>query len=73
MNQKAVIGVVGLAVMGENLALNFANHGFQTAVYNRTTEKPTPFSPGAPQGNRSPAAGPWQSSSPRSNAPAASS
>lgn len=30
-------GVVGLAVMGQNLALNIADHGFQVAVYNRTT------------------------------------
>ena len=50
MNQKAVIGVVGLAVMGENLALNFANHGFQTAVYNRTTEKTDAFLAGRAAG-----------------------
>ncbi|MBM4416929.1 MAG: NADP-dependent phosphogluconate dehydrogenase [Chloroflexi bacterium] len=30
------IGLIGLAVMGENLALNIANHGFPIAVYNRT-------------------------------------
>src|SRR6202034_3995241 len=29
---------IGLAVMGENLALNIAVHGFKVAVYNRTTE-----------------------------------
>jgi 6-phosphogluconate dehydrogenase len=33
------IGVVGLAVMGENLALNMKNHGFRVAVYNRTAER----------------------------------
>src|SRR3954447_17672238 len=33
------IGLVGLAVMGQNLALNMANHGFTVAVYNRTTSK----------------------------------
>ena len=32
------IGLVGLAVMGQNLALNIADHGFQISVYNRTTE-----------------------------------
>ena len=32
------IGLVGLAVMGQNLALNVADHGFQISVYNRTTE-----------------------------------
>ena len=30
------VGLVGLAVMGENLALNIAHHGFPIAVYNRT-------------------------------------
>jgi 6-phosphogluconate dehydrogenase len=40
MNTKATadIGLIGLAVMGENLALNIADHGFKVAVYNRTTE-----------------------------------
>ncbi|MFN7937281.1 MAG: NADP-dependent phosphogluconate dehydrogenase [Bryobacteraceae bacterium] len=32
------IGLVGLAVMGQNLALNIADHGFRISVYNRTTE-----------------------------------
>ncbi len=32
------IGLIGLAVMGQNLVLNMANHGFSVAVYNRTTE-----------------------------------
>jgi 6-phosphogluconate dehydrogenase len=31
------IGLVGLAVMGQNLALNVADHGFRISVYNRTT------------------------------------
>lgn len=34
---KADIGLIGLAVMGENLALNIADHGFKVAVFNRTT------------------------------------
>ena len=34
----ADIGLIGLAVMGENLALNIADHGFRVAVYNRTTQ-----------------------------------
>jgi len=36
---SADIGLVGLAVMGENLALNMESKGFIVAVYNRTTEK----------------------------------
>lgn len=34
----ADVGLIGLAVMGQNLALNIADHGFRIAVYNRTTE-----------------------------------
>jgi len=34
---SADIGLVGLAVMGQNLVLNMADHGFAVAVYNRTT------------------------------------
>ena len=35
----AHIGLVGLAVMGRNLALNMADHGFRVAVYNRTAAR----------------------------------
>jgi len=35
---KHDIGLVGLAVMGQNLVMNMANKGFNVAVYNRTTE-----------------------------------
>ncbi|MEA4914642.1 MAG: decarboxylating NADP(+)-dependent phosphogluconate dehydrogenase [Christensenella sp.] len=38
MNQ-ADIGLIGLAVMGENLIMNMESKGFTVAVYNRTTEK----------------------------------
>ena len=31
------IGLIGLAVMGQNLVLNMADHGYTVAVYNRTT------------------------------------
>ena len=34
----ADVGLVGLGVMGQNLALNMADHGFTVAVYNRTTQ-----------------------------------
>jgi 6-phosphogluconate dehydrogenase len=37
------VGLIGLAVMGQNLALNIADHGFQISVYNRTTEKTSKF------------------------------
>ncbi|MRG92194.1 NADP-dependent phosphogluconate dehydrogenase [Polyangium spumosum] len=36
---RAKIGLVGLGVMGENLALNIERHGFPIAVYNREPEK----------------------------------
>lgn len=37
-NAVADVGVIGLAVMGENLALNMSDHRYKVAVYNRTTE-----------------------------------
>ncbi len=40
---KADVGLIGLAVMGQNLALNIADHGFAVAVYNRTTSKTDAF------------------------------
>lgn len=39
----AEIGLIGLAVMGQNLARNIANKGFNMSVFNRTTEKTTEF------------------------------
>ncbi len=41
--EKSDIGLIGLAVMGQNLALNIADHGFQISVYNRTTSKTETF------------------------------
>ncbi len=40
---KAKFAVVGLGVMGQNLALNIANKGFPVAVYNRTSETTEAF------------------------------
>lgn len=40
---KADVGLIGLAVMGQNLALNIADHGFNIAVFNRTTERTHEF------------------------------
>ena len=47
---NADIGLIGLAVMGENLVLNMANNGFHVAVYNRTTEKVDEFVNGRAKG-----------------------
>ncbi len=38
MDKKADVGLVGLAVMGQNLVLNLADNGYSVAVYNRTAE-----------------------------------
>jgi 6-phosphogluconate dehydrogenase len=40
---KADIGLIGLAVMGENLVLNMERNGFTVAVFNRTTSKVDDF------------------------------
>lgn len=40
---QADIGLIGLAVMGENLVLNMESHGFTVAVYNRTVAKVDAF------------------------------
>lgn len=47
---KADIGLIGLAVMGQNLVLNMADHGFTVAVYNRTGSKVDEFINGSAQG-----------------------
>lgn len=47
---KADIGLIGLAVMGENLVLNMESKGFTVAVYNRTTSKVTNFIEGRAKG-----------------------
>ncbi len=43
MADKCDIGLMGLAVMGQNLVLNMADHGFSVAVFNRTTSKVDKF------------------------------
>ncbi|MBE3070723.1 MAG: NADP-dependent phosphogluconate dehydrogenase [Planctomycetes bacterium] len=52
MASKQQIGVVGLAVMGENLALNIESKGFSVAVYNRTGSKTEAFVKGRGAGRR---------------------
>jgi 6-phosphogluconate dehydrogenase len=48
----ADIGLVGLAVMGENLVLNMESHGFTVAVFNRTTSKVDAFLAGRAKGKK---------------------
>ncbi len=43
MEKKSDFGLIGLAVMGQNLVLNVESRGFQVSVYNRTTSKMTDF------------------------------
>ena len=49
-NPNADIGLIGLAVMGENLVLNMESRGFTVAVYNRTTSKVDEFVAGRAKG-----------------------
>ena len=46
------IGLIGLAVMGENLVLNLERNGFKVAVYNRTTDKVENFVQGRAKGKQ---------------------
>jgi 6-phosphogluconate dehydrogenase len=46
----ADIGLIGLAVMGENFALNMESKGFRVAVYNRTVERVAEFIAGRARG-----------------------
>ncbi len=50
MENQADIGLIGLAVMGQNLALNINDHGFRAAVFNRTTAKVERFIANEAQG-----------------------
>jgi 6-phosphogluconate dehydrogenase len=43
MSEKSEIGLIGLGVMGQNLALNIADHGYPIAVYNRTPARTEAF------------------------------
>ncbi len=48
--QQADIGLIGLAVMGQNLVLNMNDHGYTVAVFNRTTSKVDDFLQGTAKG-----------------------
>ncbi len=52
MNEKSDIGLVGLAVMGENLVLNMESRGFTVSVFNRTLEKVDNFVQGRAKGKK---------------------
>jgi 6-phosphogluconate dehydrogenase len=49
---QADIGLIGLAVMGQNLVLNMADHGFGVQVFNRTVSKVDAFLKGPAQGKK---------------------
>lgn len=50
MSKLSDIGLIGLAVMGENLVLNIESKGFRVTVYNRTTQKVDDFLAGRAKG-----------------------
>lgn len=52
MNKLSDIGLIGLAVMGENLVLNMESKGFQVSVFNRTTQKVDDFLAGRAKGKK---------------------
>ena len=59
--KEADIGLIGLAVMGENLVMNMESKGFTVAVYNRTTSKVTDFVEGRAKGLTYCPPTPWRS------------
>jgi len=50
--RQADIGLIGLAVMGQNLALNMNDHGYTVAVFNRTVSKVDEFLEGPAKGTK---------------------
>ncbi len=52
MKELSDIGLIGLAVMGENLALNIERNGFQVSVFNRSQDKVTNFISGRGAGKQ---------------------
>jgi 6-phosphogluconate dehydrogenase len=60
---QADIGLIGLAVMGQNLVLNLERNGYRVAVYNRTTAVTDEFVAAHPANNCWPHAR-WPSSWP---------
>lgn len=54
MSEKCEIGLIGLAVMGQNLVRNMARNGFKVAVYNRTSSKTKAFVESVPENGITP-------------------
>lgn len=52
MNNKSDIGLIGLAVMGENLVLNMESKGYSVSVFNRSTQKVDGFLSGRAKGKK---------------------
>ncbi len=52
MDRQSDIGLIGLAVMGENLVLNMESKGFRVTVYNRTIQKVDDFLAGRAKGKK---------------------
>jgi 6-phosphogluconate dehydrogenase len=52
MSNLSDIGLIGLAVMGENLVLNMESRGFRVSVFNRTTQKVDDFINGRAKGKK---------------------
>ena len=68
--ERRRIGVTGLAVMGRNLARNFARHGHVVALHNRVRRSaPAAWSPSTATRARSCRASRWRTSSPRCERP----
>jgi len=52
MREQTDVGVVGMAVMGQNLVLNIERNGYSVAAYNRTAERTREFVEGRGRGKR---------------------
>ena len=50
MSKLSDIGLIGLAVMGENLVLNMESKGFKVSVFNRSVQKVDEFIAGRAKG-----------------------
>jgi 6-phosphogluconate dehydrogenase len=52
MDKLSAIGLIGLGVMGENLALNIERHGYQISIFNRSHDKVVAFVEGRGKGKK---------------------